>query len=99
MKKGKRVRRQIFVFTPEEKKAAACVLAAFVLGLATKHYRETHPRQPPPPTAREQHQAQRAAKSAKARARSGRGQLETSRATAGSATPVIAGVERDDEED
>ncbi|MGI8436566.1 MAG: hypothetical protein ACR2NX_06625 [Chthoniobacterales bacterium] len=44
MKERKRLRRQIFVLTKEEKKAAACVLAAIILGLATKHYRETHPR-------------------------------------------------------
>jgi hypothetical protein len=42
----KPARRQIFVLTPEEKKAICFVLIAFVLGLATKHYRDTHPRPP-----------------------------------------------------
>jgi hypothetical protein len=39
--------RQIFVLTPEEKRVLVFVLAAFVLGLGAKHYRDTHP-QPPP---------------------------------------------------
>ncbi|MDQ3118114.1 MAG: hypothetical protein M3Q89_00865 [Verrucomicrobiota bacterium] len=73
MKQAKQARRQIFVLTPEEKKAVACVLAAFVLGLGTKHYRSTHPRPPPPPTAREERVAKIAARSAAARARSARG--------------------------
>ncbi|HYJ06740.1 MAG TPA: hypothetical protein VEX43_16510 [Chthoniobacterales bacterium] len=38
----KQVRRQIFVLTPEEKRTVCFVLLAFVLGLATKHYRATH---------------------------------------------------------
>jgi hypothetical protein len=42
----KNVRREIFVLTPEEKRAVCFVLIAFVLGLATKHYRTTNP--PPP---------------------------------------------------
>jgi len=42
----KPARRQILVLTPEEKKAICFVLIAFVLGLATKHYRDTHPRPP-----------------------------------------------------
>jgi hypothetical protein len=75
--KRKRVRREIFVFTPQERKAAACVVAALVLGVATKHYRAIHPRQPPPPSAREQYQQQRAAKAAAAYARSARGQRAT----------------------
>lgn len=75
MKKRQRpLRLQIFVLTLEEKKAVACVLAAFILGLATKHYRAMHPSPPPPPTAREQYATQRAAKVAAARARSARGQ-------------------------
>jgi hypothetical protein len=37
---SKPVRRQIFVLTPEEKKAVCFVLAAFVLGLITTHYRD-----------------------------------------------------------
>jgi hypothetical protein len=42
-------RREIFVLTPEEKKTACFVLIAVVLGLATKHYRDTRP--PPLPKA------------------------------------------------
>jgi hypothetical protein len=38
----KQVRREIFVLTPEEKRTICFVLIAFVLGLGTKHYRETH---------------------------------------------------------
>jgi hypothetical protein len=34
--------RQRFRLTPTEKRVAAFVLAAFVLGLATKCYRDTH---------------------------------------------------------
>jgi hypothetical protein len=33
------VRREIFVLTPEEKRTICFVLIAFLLGLATKHYR------------------------------------------------------------
>jgi hypothetical protein len=40
---AKRVRREIFVLTPEEKRTVCFVLAAFILGLATRHYRTTHP--------------------------------------------------------
>ena len=79
VKKPEKVRRQIFVLTPDEKKAVACVLAALLLGLGTKHYRSTHPRPAPAPTAREQHAAQKSAKAAAARARSARGQAETAR--------------------
>lgn len=45
----KPARREIFVLTPEEKKTVCVVLIAFVLGLATKHYRDAHPRFPPKP--------------------------------------------------
>jgi hypothetical protein len=38
----KQLRREIFVLTPEEKRTICFVLIAFILGLATKHYRETH---------------------------------------------------------
>ncbi|HJX24844.1 MAG TPA: hypothetical protein VJ252_01705, partial [Chthoniobacterales bacterium] len=31
------------VFTPEEKRVIVFVLIAFILGLATKHYRDAHP--------------------------------------------------------
>jgi hypothetical protein len=41
-------RREIFVLTPEEKKTICFVLSAVVLGLATKHYRDTHPPLPKP---------------------------------------------------
>lgn len=39
---SKKVRREIFVLTPEEKRTVCFVLVAFVLGLATQHYRATH---------------------------------------------------------
>ena len=39
---SKKARREIFVLTPEEKRTVCFVLIAFVLGLATKHYRESH---------------------------------------------------------
>lgn len=39
----KPARREIFVLTPEEKRTVCFVLIAFVLGLATKHYRDNHP--------------------------------------------------------
>ncbi|MGZ5523038.1 MAG: hypothetical protein ACXWF1_07860 [Chthoniobacterales bacterium] len=79
-------RRHIFVFTAEEKKAAACVIAALLLGLATKHYRDTHPRPSPQLSQRQQYAAQRAAKTAAARARSARGRATASRAPATSPT-------------
>ncbi len=74
--KPKRLRRQIFVFTPQEKTAAACVLGALLLGIATKQYREAHPRKPPPPSARQQYEEQRAKKAAAAYARSARARGE-----------------------
>ncbi|HKP03638.1 MAG TPA: hypothetical protein VJU77_09800 [Chthoniobacterales bacterium] len=37
---AKKNRRQIFVLTPEEKRTLTFVLAAFVLGLGTKYYRQ-----------------------------------------------------------
>jgi hypothetical protein len=40
--------KQRLVLTSEEKRVIAFILAAFVLGLAAKHYRDTHPQ---PPTA------------------------------------------------
>ncbi|HEV2839817.1 MAG TPA: hypothetical protein VGW39_00690 [Chthoniobacterales bacterium] len=39
----KPARREIFVLTPEEKRTLCFVLIALLLGLATKHYRDTHP--------------------------------------------------------
>lgn len=44
----KPVRREIFVLTPEEKRTICFVLIAVLLGLATKHYRDTHPPLPKP---------------------------------------------------
>jgi hypothetical protein len=38
----KQLRREIFVLTPDEKRTVCFVLIAFVLGLATKHYRAAH---------------------------------------------------------
>ena len=35
--------RQRFVLTPHEKQVVAFIVAAFLLGLFTKHYRDTHP--------------------------------------------------------
>ena len=78
-----KVGRQIFVFTSEEKKAAACVLGALLLGLATKHYRDVHPVMTPKLTPKQQYAARRVAKTTSARARSARGQ----RAAAATATP------------
>ena len=72
--KRARVRRQIFVLTPEEKKSVACVLGALSLGLATQHYRATHPPIPSPPAAKELQAAKRVTNAATARARSARGQ-------------------------
>jgi len=46
--------RQIFVLTPKEKKTLAFVLCAVVLGWATKHYRDAHPRPLPAPLAKSQ---------------------------------------------
>ena len=40
---------QKFVLTPEEKRVIAFILTAFVLGLAVKHYRDTHPHPITPP--------------------------------------------------
>jgi hypothetical protein len=38
----KKLRREIFVLTPEEKRTVCFVLIAFLLGLATQQYRATH---------------------------------------------------------
>jgi hypothetical protein len=38
----KQVRREIFVLTPEEKRTVCFVVLAFVIGLATQHYRAAH---------------------------------------------------------
>jgi hypothetical protein len=42
-------RREIFILTSEEKKTVAFVLIVFVLGLATKYYRDRHPAPLPKP--------------------------------------------------
>ncbi|HEV3409227.1 MAG TPA: hypothetical protein VG095_02960 [Chthoniobacterales bacterium] len=76
---AKKVRRQIFVFTIQEKKAAAFLVAAFLLGVTVKHYRDTHPAPPPRLSERQKYQQQRAEKRAKAYARSARGQEEAAR--------------------
>ncbi|MFL6531362.1 MAG: hypothetical protein ACJ8HU_05915 [Chthoniobacterales bacterium] len=70
--KGRAKRREIFVFTPEEKKAGACVLAAIVLGLATMHYRAAHPPANVKLTPKEEFAARRNTRTANARARSAR---------------------------
>ena len=87
-KKGRPVRRQIFVFTSQEKKAAACVVGALVLGLATKFFRENNPQHPPKPSARQEYQQKRSDKRARAYARSARGQREA--AAKINATPVVS---------
>jgi hypothetical protein len=46
---AKLARREIFVLTFEEKTTICFVLIAFVLGLATKHYRDAHPSTLPKP--------------------------------------------------
>ena len=97
--KAKALLRQIFVFTAQEKKAAACVVGALLLGFGTKHYRETHPRPPPKPTAREQYQQQLADKRAKAYARSARGQREAAAKAAPAANPTPSPLAPDEEED
>ena len=40
--------KQRLVLTSEEKRVIAFILAAFVLGLAAKHYRAAHPQLAPP---------------------------------------------------
>ena len=44
-----RARREIFVLTSEEKRTVCFVLLAFVLGLATRFYRDAHPQPSPKP--------------------------------------------------
>lgn len=94
----KRARREIFVFTPEEKKAAACVLGALILGLATKQYREANPRTPPPLSEREQYQQKKAAKAAAAYARSARGQRDAAAAPTKGASARPHSEPEDDED-
>ncbi|HWY41677.1 MAG TPA: hypothetical protein VNX27_12875 [Chthoniobacterales bacterium] len=40
--------RHRLVPTPEEKRVIIFVIAAFLLGVATKCYRDSHPKMPPP---------------------------------------------------
>jgi hypothetical protein len=40
--------RQKFFLTPAEKRVTLFILAAFLLGLGTKYYRDAHPAAPPP---------------------------------------------------
>jgi hypothetical protein len=40
--------RQKFLLTPAEKRVAVFILAAFLLGLGTKYYRDVHSSPPPP---------------------------------------------------
>ena len=40
--RAKKNRRDIFVLTPEEKSTLCFVLAALLLGLGAKHYRDVH---------------------------------------------------------
>jgi len=47
--------RQRFILTREEKRVVAFVLLAFVLGLAVKHYRDTHPQPVAPPSKKTYH--------------------------------------------
>jgi hypothetical protein len=86
-------RREIFVFTPEEKKAGACVLAAIALGLVTMHYRATHPPANVKLTPKEEYAARRSTRSANARARSAR-----SKATVASARPTPLPNDAEEEE-
>lgn len=65
-----KVRRQIFVLTLEEKKIVACVVGALLLGLATRHYRATHPHPPPVLTAKQERAAKSEARAAVASSRS-----------------------------
>ena len=84
-------KRQIFVLTPDEKRAAACVVGAFLLGLGTMHYRAKHPRPPPEPTAKEQQAAKRAASKKRAAT-----QAAASRAASPMRKPSIAEAEDDE---
>jgi len=54
-------RRQLFVFTPAERKTIAFVLCALILGIATKNYREKHPRPAQQPIAKEHHSSKKTA--------------------------------------
>ena len=94
MKKERaKARAQIFVLTAEEKKVVAFVLFAFVLGLGTMRYRQTHPR-PPPPLTPEQ---QRAEKAAKARARSARDEREPAGGARAGRPPTSPSPEENDD--
>jgi len=47
--------RHKFVLTPEEKRVILFVIAAFLLGLGTKCYRDTHPPSPLPMNQKQPH--------------------------------------------
>lgn len=70
--KTQSLRRQLFVFTPSEKRAGACVAAALLVGLTTMHYRSAHP-QIAKLTPKQEFAAKRAGRAANARARSAHG--------------------------
>ena len=84
----KPVRRQVFVFTPDEKRAAACVVGAFLLGLGTMYYRARNPRPPAPSSAAEQREAKKAASRTRA----------SKAVTQAVSTPAAPRRDRDDEE-
>ncbi len=98
MKRTRRVRRQVFVFTPEEKRAAWCFVAICALGLGTMRYREQHP-QTPKLTAREQFQADKAAKAARAYSHSARAQRERDAQKRNASTPKPEPEQEPDEDD
>lgn len=75
MKKQKRLRSQVFVLTPEEKKVIAFVIAAFLLGLAAQHYRAAHPPAPRAELNNEEHRVRKTAKMSASGGRSTRKQL------------------------
>lgn len=90
--KPKRRRRQVFVFTAEEKKVAACIVAALALGLATRHYRITHPTPPRALTVEEARAEKTAQHRAAAKERSARTAEALTRAT-----PLPSESEDDDD--
>ena len=53
-----------FVLTPKEKRVLIFIVAAFVLGAGTKHYRDTHPPVPAPEKTAYKSRSQRSVPSA-----------------------------------
>ncbi len=96
--KPAKIRRQIFVFTADEKRTALCVVAMFALGLGTMRYRAAYP-QPPRLSERQQYQADRATKAAKAYARSAHGQRAARAKVAVAQTNPAAASDLDGEDD